>query len=812
MAAVEMTEDREQRKIRFDVEGMTCAGCAARLQKALEETPGVINANVNISLNRADIAYDPEQIDPAGLAARVGETGYAVKAEPVQFDISGMTCAGCAAKVERAIRAVPGVVDASVNLPLERADVRFAAGADPDLVVRAVADAGYSAHPREAGKSKAEKQAEEDARAEAAIRRESIMLAVAAVLSTPLVLKMVFSGGGLLDWLSPTVEWLLATPVQFIVGAPFYRNAWNAVRHRTANMDVLVVLGTTVTYLYSLALLLMLGEGAEGRLYFETSAVLITFILAGRILEARAKRGTTAAIRELMALRPEEARLLRDGKEVMVGIEEVATGDIVLIKPGEKVPVDGEIVSGESALDESLITGESVPVRRKAGDMVACGAINGEGVLQVRATAVGEDSSLARIVRLVENAQSGKAPVQRLVDRISAVFVPVIIALSALTFIGWFAFGGGLENALIAAVSVLVIACPCALGLATPTALVAGTGSAARHGILIKDIEALERAHRVDLVVFDKTGTLTEGKPAVQQISVVGDWDENTLLRLCAAAQQGSEHPLARAILATAEEAGIDLPPYEDFKAVPGLGVQARVGDRQVLCGNAEFMEEAGIDLKPVATLLAAVEEQAQTPSVVAVDGQVAGVIAIADTIRPTARQAIALLKKQKVRTALLSGDMPAVAARVAEDLGLDSYRGKVRPGDKANEVEKYRRDGHVVAMVGDGVNDAPALAAADVGIAMGSGTDVAMETASITLMRSEPRLVSAALDVSRATWRKIRQNLFWAFIYNLIGIPLAMAGILSPALAGLAMALSSASVVSSSLLLRFWKPKFGEA
>jgi P-type Cu+ transporter len=724
----------------------------------------------------------------------------------IAIDVRGMTCAACAGRVEKALRRLPGVSAADVNLALERAEVTLqpASVTDAAALVEAVEDAGYGAALRLDAPTVATPEADEAGRR--GERQDRLLLTFAVALTLPLVLQMVAHPLGLPWRLSPLGEALLATPVQFVVGWRFYRGAWKALRNRSGNMDLLVALGTTAAWGFSIAMVVTRGDAAHGHLYFEGSAVVLTMVMVGKWLEARAKRGTTAAIRELMALRPATARVERDGAMREVPIDRVAPGDTVVVRPGERIPVDGRVLEGESEVDESLLTGESVAVAKRPGDRVTGGAVNGTGLLRLQATAVGADSTLARIIRLVENAQTGKAPVQRLVDRVSAVFVPVVVVLAVLAFTGWMVAGGGLEAALVAAVSVLVIACPCALGLATPTALVAGTGAAARVGVLIRDVDALERAHRVDTVIFDKTGTLTVGRPELVEVAPLGV-EARELIAAAAAVQAGSEHPLARAFAAHAERLGIVPGRAEDVRARPGMGVSGRVGGRSVVIGNAAMMREHGITTEGVGERAAEIEQAGRTAVLLAIDGRPAGVAAVADPLRPEAAAAVAELRARGIATVVLSGDAPRVAAAVGRALGIGDVRGGVRPEGKAAAVEALRGEGRVVAMVGDGVNDAPALAAADVGIAMGSGTDVAMETAGVTLMRADPRLVPAALDISRATWTKIRQNLFWAFVYNVIGLPLAAFGLLSPAFAGAAMALSSACVVGNSLLLRRWRP-----
>ncbi|MEZ5563366.1 MAG: heavy metal translocating P-type ATPase [Gammaproteobacteria bacterium] len=730
--------------------------------------------------------------------------------EQFSFPIEGMTCSNCAGRVEKALRGVPGVIEANVNLAIERADIRARAGStDIPTLSAAVGAAGYRARVAAAADNRAEAETAERERVQAQLRHEFLVLMVAAAFAAPLLWQMAGMSLGRHWHLPAWLELLLATPVQFVIGARFYRSAWQALRARAGNMDVLVALGTTAAYGYSLYLLATLGfSAATGQLYFEASVVIITLVLLGKFLESRAKRGTTAAIRQLMELRPQTARVRQpDGSERELPVNEVRTGDRIIVRPGERIPVDGIVHTGHSEVDESLITGESLPVDKAAGSRVTGGSINGTGLLQLRATAVGADSTLAKIIRLVENAQSGKAPVQRLVDRISAIFVPVVVLLACLTFVGWLLVSGDFEQSLVSAVAVLVIACPCALGLATPTAIMTGTGAGARAGILIKDVEALERAHRLDTVIFDKTGTLTVGRPALVGIHVLRG-GEDELLQLAASVQQGSEHPLARAIVDYAGSHGIASSPAEGFRSHTGRGVTATVAGREIMLGNQRLLAGQQVDTGDAAGIAEACERQAQTAVYVADRDGVIGVLAIADQLRPEAIAAVATLRDMGIRTLMLSGDAVMVAAAIGQQAGVDEARGAMQPEDKATAIEALHGTGHVVGMIGDGINDAPALAVADVGIAMGTGTDIAMETAGITLMRSDPRLVAAAIDISRATFGKIRQNLFWAFIYNLIGIPAAALGYLSPALAGAAMALSSVSVVSNSLLLRRWRPR----
>ncbi len=729
-------------------------------------------------------------------------------ASPISHSLAirGMTCASCVARVETALLKVPGVTGATVNLATEHAAVSAGAGVDDRALIAAVEKAGYEAEVT-AADDDADASAH-DAEAERKGRHDLWVLIGSAVLTLPFFAHMAGMAVGIHIPLPPWVQLALATPVQFVAGARFYKPAWKALRAGTGNMDLLVVLGTLAAYGLSLWIMARPGGvGADG-LYFEASAAVVTLILLGKWLEDRAKRSTATAIRALMKLRPETARVLRDGREVEVPAKSVTSGEIVLVRPGECIAVDGEVIEGESEADESLLTGESLPVAKKPGDAVVGGAVNGSGFLKISATTVGRHSRLSAIIRSIAGAQASKAPVQRTVDRIAAVFVPVVVAIAAVTVAGWMLAGGGIEVAVVNAVSVLVIACPCALGLATPTAIMVGTGVGARHGILIKDADVLERARLVTTVIFDKTGTLTEGKPTVMD-TVAVDGNADDLLRLVASAQRGSEHPLGRAVVAEAEARGLALAGVAKFRGLAGRGLTAIVDGRSLVVGSRRLMTETGVDTGPLEADARAIEEEGRTVMWAAARGpnRLLGIVGVGDKARPEAAAAIETLKARGIETIMLTGDNRRTAEAVAKTLGIDRVVAEVLPDAKADEVKRLRRAGRTVAMVGDGVNDAPALAAADVGIAMGTGTDVAIETAGVTLMRGDPALVADALDISRATARRIRQNLFWAFIYNIVAIPLAALGFLSPVVAGAAMAGSSVSVVTGSLLLNYWKP-----
>ncbi len=791
--------------LRVPIEGMTCASCVGRVERALSRIPGVATAQVNLATEVAEI-QGAAPLDLATISRAVEDAGYRIGTRTVDLAVHGMTCASCVGRVERALKRVPGVFDATVNLATERAAVTAAASVEDAALIRAITDAGYSA--KRPAASDTEGQPPEAAAGSFGMSREARHLLIAALLSLPLAAPMAaLLWGG--HWMLPGwIQWALATPVQFWLGARFYRAAWKSVRAGTGNMDLLVALGTSAGYGLSVYHLLQpaLDHGIRP-LYFEASAVIITLILLGKFLEARAKRQTTEAIRALQALRPSTARVRRGDQDVDVPLAEVRVGETVVVRPGECFPVDGRIVQGRTHADESLITGESLPVAKVEGNRVTGGAVNGEGPVLVETLAVGAESALARIIRLVEDAQARKAPIQRVVDRVSAVFVPVVIAIALVTLLAWGLMGGDWTQAILNAVAVLVIACPCALGLATPTAIMAGTGVAARAGILIKDAEALERAHEIGVVAFDKTGTLTRGAPVLVE-AVPANGNASQLLSLAASLQAGSEHPLAHAVLEAA--AGLPRVAMRSARAVAGRGMEAELGGQRVLLGSEAMMREAGVDLAPLADRADALRNQGHTISWLArgtdAEKTLAGLLAFRDEPRPEARSAVARLHTLGIRTVMISGDNEGAAHSIARLIGIDEVRAHVLPAQKAEAVMALR-GGATVAMVGDGINDAPALAAADVGIAMGTGTDVAMHAAAVTLLRPRLTLVADAIDISRRTTRKIHQNLFWAFGYNVIGIPLAAFGLLDPVIAGAAMAFSSVSVLANTLLLRRWAP-----
>ncbi|SFT93763.1 heavy metal translocating P-type ATPase [Paraburkholderia aspalathi] len=823
------------RTTELDIGGMTCASCAMRVEKALAKVPGVTRASVNLATEKASIDSDAA-VDPETLAGAVRKAGYeatpsalpdvapAQTSHATELAIGGMTCASCAMRVEKALAKVPGVAGVSVNLATETATVNLSDVASDDDVasdalIAAVKKAGYEATliaPASAAGNSALASSADSKRSQT--RRELAAVLASAVLTLPLVLPMVGEWFGLHAMLSPWLQFALASIVQFVFGARFYRAAFRAVRAGAGNMDLLVALGTSAAYgisVYELAT----HPGDMTHLYFEASAVVITLVRFGKWLEARAKRQTTDAIRALNALRPDRARIRVGTDEREVPLAQVRVGTVVIVRPGERVPVDGAMLEGRTHIDESLITGESLPVPKQAADPVTAGSINGEGAIAVTTTAIGAETTLARIIRLVESAQAEKAPIQRLVDRVSEIFVPAILAIAALTLVGWLIAGAGGETSILNAVAVLVIACPCALGLATPAAIMAGTGVAARRGVLIKDAEALETAHRVNIVAFDKTGTLTLGQPSVTAFDAIGGIGHDEALALAAAMQRHSDHPLARAVVKAYEvaspaaaESRVPTLTASAARAVPGRGVEADVEGRTLALGSTRWLNELGIQLPPqLAERAKQLEAAGNTVSWLMERAPLAptalALIAFGDTVKPTARAAVERLAQMGIKSVLVTGDNHGSAASVAQALGIDEFHAEVLPDDKARVIRDLKiRSAGIVAMVGDGINDAPALAAADIGIAMATGTDVAMQAAGITLMRGDPALVADAFDISRRTWRKIQQNLFWAFVYNLIGIPLAAFGLLNPMLAGAAMAFSSVSVVTNALLLRTWR------
>ncbi|WP_409291678.1 heavy metal translocating P-type ATPase [Peribacillus sp. SCS-37] len=789
------------------ISGMTCAACAVRIEKGLRKLEGVEEAAVNLALERSKITFDPTKLTERDLEQKIKDLGYEPILEKKQFNISGMTCAACAARIERGLMKMEGVSMASVNLALESATVEYNPSATgPGEITAKVEKLGYGAVPEENDDNAADRRLLE-------IRKQQVRLLVSAILTLPLLWAMVshFSFTSFIYLpemlMNPWVQLAFATPVQFIIGLPFYIGAYKALRNKSANMDVLVALGTSAAYFYSLyeTLNAIGGHGHMPQLYYETSAILITLIILGKLLEAKAKGRSSEAIKKLMGLQAKTAVVLRSGRKVELPLEEVAAGDILFIKPGEKVPVDGEILEGVSSIDESMLTGESLPVDKSAGDSVIGATININGSLKIRALKVGRDTALSRIIRVVEEAQGSKAPIQRLADRISGIFVPIVVTIAILTFLVWLLWisPGNFAEALEKLIAVLVIACPCALGLATPVSIMAGSGRAAESGILFKGGEYLEAAHRIDTVILDKTGTLTKGEPQLTDIIIQDEYREEEILSLVGAIEEQSEHPLAKAIVEGIQDRGTQLAKADQFTAVPGFGVKAEAGGHKIWIGTKRLMAEAGASTVEAEAIMRDLEEKGKTVMLVSVDGRYAGMLAVADTIKETSREAVQRLKDLDIEVIMITGDNERTARSIARESGIDHLIAEVLPEGKAEEIKKLQQLGRRTAMVGDGINDAPALAAADIGMALGTGTDIAMEASDITLISGDLRSIADALYMSRKTIRNIKQNLFWAFAYNVIGIPIAAAGLLAPWVAGAAMAVSSVSVVVNALRLQ---------
>lgn len=791
----------------LQISGMTCAACAIRIEKGLNKLEGVEKANVNLALEKSTVSYDPQILKVADLEKKIEDLGYGVVTEKAEFNLSGMTCAACATRIEKGLNKLPGVIKANVNLALETGSVQY----NPSEVsigdmIKKVDQLGYGAALKEDNKESVDHRAIE-------IEKQKGKFIFSAILSLPLLWAMVshfeFTSFIYLPemFMNPWVQLALATPVQFVVGKQFYVGAYKALKNKSANMDVLVALGTSAAYFYSLYLsILSIGTNAGMiEMYFETSAVLITLIVLGKLFEAKAKGRSSEAIKKLMGLQAKTAIVVREEKEIEIPIEEVVAGDIVYIKPGDKVPVDGEIIEGRSALDESMLTGESVPVDKSIGDTVIGATINKNGFLKIKATKVGKDTALAQIIKVVEEAQGSKAPIQRLADQISGIFVPIVVGIAILTFIVWFFWvsSGEFAVALEKLIAVLVIACPCALGLATPTSIMAGSGRSAEFGILFKGGEHLETTHRIDTVILDKTGTVTNGTPELTDILVEPSFSEEEVLKLVGSAEKNSEHPLAQAIVEGITDKGIQLSDSEDFDAIPGFGIKAVIAGKTIFIGTRKLMKENNITINDPDNQMEALEKAGKTAMLVAINGVYAGIIAVADTIKETSKDAISRLKEMGLKVIMITGDNQQTAQYIANQVGIDHVIAEVLPEGKADEVKKLQEQGNKVAMVGDGINDAPALAVADIGMAIGTGTDVAMEAADVTLIRGDLNSIADAIYMSKKTIRNIKQNLFWAFAYNTLGVPVAALGFLAPWLAGAAMAFSSVSVVLNALRLQ---------
>ncbi|MDM5331050.1 heavy metal translocating P-type ATPase [Neobacillus sp. CF12] len=791
----------------LQISGMTCAACALRIEKGLNKLEGVENATVNLALEKSAIKYDPEKLKVEDIEKKIRDLGYDVVTEKAEFDITGMTCAACSTRIEKGLNKLDGVVKANVNLALEKATVEYNGSTlTPSDLIKKVEKLGYGAHIKEDVKETSDHRQQE-------IKKQSGKFIFSAILSLPLLWAMVghFSFTAFIwvpeAFMNPWVQLALATPVQFIIGSQFYVGAYKALKNKSANMDVLVALGTSAAYFYSLYLsILSLSVGIHSlELYYETSAVLITLIILGKLFEAKAKGRSSEAIKKLMGLQAKTAIVERDEQELEIPLEEVVVGDILYIKPGEKIPVDGKIIEGNSAIDESMLTGESVPVDKTIGDDVIGATLNKNGFLKVEAKKVGRDTALAQIIKVVEEAQGSKAPIQRLADKISGVFVPIVVGIAVLTFIIWYVWvaPGDFAEALEKMIAVLVIACPCALGLATPTSIMAGSGRAAEYGILFKGGEHLEMTHRITTVVLDKTGTVTNGTPVLTDVSTNHFFSEEELLALVGSAEKQSEHPLAQAIVQGVRDRGIVLKDVTGFEAIPGFGIKAIIEGRELLVGTRKLMNKYNVDADVAFEKMDELERAGKTAMLAAIDGQYAGTVAVADTIKDTSKSAINRLKTMGLDVIMITGDNHQTAQAIAKQAGIDHVIAEVLPEGKADEIKKLQVQGKKVAMVGDGINDAPALAVADIGMAIGTGTDVAMEAADITLIRGDLNSIADAIFMSKKTIINIKQNFFWALAYNSLGIPFAALGFLAPWLAGAAMAFSSVSVVLNALRLQ---------
>ncbi|MFQ6083347.1 MAG: heavy metal translocating P-type ATPase [Candidatus Aminicenantia bacterium] len=817
----EQVEGVRYERIDLPIVGMSCASCAQTIQKRLSDLKGVNNANVNFATSKATVFYQPQLIKPEDFISTVRKSGYEVGTASLELPIQGIECASCVQKIEKTLLQTKGVTKAVVNLATEKAKIEyFPAETSLGEIKKVIESTGYKV---------LEVPPEEEVEDIERVTREKEYKILKTKFLVSIILGLPIFLGSFPNWFPwvPTllnnffVMWMLATPVQFWVGWQFYKGAWGAFRHRNADMNTLIAVGTSAAYFYSLTAILFpsffKAGGIEPKVYFDTSAIIITLIILGRLLEARAKGQTSEAIKKLMGLQPKTARVIRDEKEIDIPVEEVLVRDIVIVRPGEKIPVDGIVREGKSAVDESMITGESIPVTKRVGDEVIGATINKTGSFKFEATKVGKDTALAQIIKLVQDAQGSKAPIQRLADVISGYFVPIVISIAIATFVIWFNFGPfpALTFALLNFVAVMIIACPCALGLATPTAVMVGTGKGAENGILIKGGESLETAHKLNTIVFDKTGTLTKGEPEVTDIVSFNFFPEEEILKYAASAEKVSEHPLGEAIIKRAVERKIELRDPKNFNAIAGHGIEAKVGSKEVLLGNIKLLRDRNIEVKELESKAQELAHDGKTPIYVAVEGRAAGLIAVADTLKESSMQAVQNLKRLGLEVVMLTGDNRRTAEAIAKKAGIDRVISEVLPEDKVHEIKRLQSEGKIVAMVGDGINDAPALAQADVGIAIGSGTDVAMEASDITLIKGDLKGVVSAIELSKKTIKIIKQNLFWAFFYNTAGIPIA-AGVLypffeillNPIFASAAMAFSSVSVVSNSLRLRRFKIK----
>lgn len=793
----------------LEIMGMTCSACAASIEKSLSKIDGVEKVNVNLALNTTTFFYDNNKINISQVIEKIEDLGYSVILDKVDFDVSGMTCSACAASIEKALNNLPGVSKANINFALETLTISYSSNqVSVSEIKKAVDNLGYELIEKQKDQEKIDHKEDQ-------LRKLTKLFIFSAILTFPLLWTMV----GHFSFLSfiympeilmnPWLQLALATPVQFFVGAQFYRGAYKSLKNKSANMDVLVVLGTSAAYFYSIFLSfewMQAGSVGHAELYFEAAAVIITLILLGNLFEERAKGRTSQAISKLLSLQAKVATVLKDGKEIEIPIEEVVVGDTIVVRPGEKIPVDGEIISGQSAVDESMLTGESLPIDKAVGDSVVGATINSNGSLQIRARKVGKDTALAQIVKVVEEAQGSKADIQRIADKITGVFVPVVIGIAVITFFAWYLIitPNDFRSSLIPTISILVIACPCALGLATPTSIMAGSGKAAEMGILFKGGEHLENTQSIDTVVLDKTGTVTEGKPKLTDVIIEDNYEEKQVLQLLASAENLSEHPLALAIVLGVENRDIDLVAVDEFEALPGFGISALIKENKILAGTRNLMKSRDIKVNSkTEAIMEDLENDGKTAMLVAINQEVAGIVAVADTIKDTSKQAIKRMHKLGLTVIMLTGDNQRTADAIASQVDIDEVIAEVLPDQKSDKIKDLQNKGYNVAMVGDGINDAPALVVADIGMAIGTGTDIAIEAADVTLMRGDLNSVADAIIMSKKTMRNIKQNLFWAFIYNTVGIPIAAAGLLAPWIAGAAMAFSSVSVVLNALRLQ---------
>lgn len=805
-----------EKEISLQIEGMTCAACANRIEKGLNKIEGVESANVNYAVEKASVIYNPDKTNVKAFEERVDKLGYSIHHDKETFDISGMTCAACANRIEKRLNKIDGVTNASVNFALESASVEY----DKNQVtvsdmIEAVDKIGYTLKVP-VSKEETVNQKDEE------IRHQTGKFIFSAILTFPLLWTMVthfeftsfiYSPDMLMN---PWVQLALAAPVQFIVGAQFYKSAYKSLKNGSANMDVLVALGTSVAFFYSIFLgyeWQVSGQVGMPELYFEAAAVIITLILLGKLFEVRAKGRTGQAIQKLLGMQAKTARVIRDGEEMEIAVEAVVVGDEVMIRPGEKVPVDGEIIKGESAVDESMITGESIPVDKKVGDTAIGSTINKNGILTIKATKVGKDTALSQIVKVVEEAQGSKADIQRVADKVSGVFVPVVVGIAIVSALVWYFIiaPGDLRSALVPAITILVIACPCALGLATPTSVMAGSGRAAELGVLFKGGEYLEHTRDLDTIVLDKTGTVTKGEPELTDVVPTEAFSKEELLSLVASAENSSEHPLAEAIVKGAKDSGVSLKETEHFEGIPGYGIKANVQGKEIYVGTRKLMKKQAIDISSIEEDMVSLEKDGKTAMLAAIGNELAGLVAVADTVKETSKEAIDRMHSQGLEVIMLTGDNERTAQAIGKVVGIDRVIAEVIPEEKADQIQALQKEGKKVAMVGDGVNDAPALAVADIGMAIGTGTDVAIEAADITLMRGDLNSVADSVLISGKTMRNIKQNLFFAFFYNSASIPIAAAGFLAPWVAGAAMAFSSVSVVLNALRLQRLKLKGGE-